>query len=56
MGPDPDFQFACSRLLQANRIFDSTSDQPGSAARQEHGGTRVLFDDSEDNAAKAFVQ
>lgn len=42
--------------MQANRIFESTSDQPSAAAAADHGGTRVLFDDSEENAAKAFVR
>lgn len=41
---------------QANRIFESTADQPSAAVAADHGGTRVLFDDSEENAAKAFVR
>ena len=39
--------------LQANRIFESTSQE----TRASLGGTRVLFDDSEDNVTqKAFVR
>ena len=47
-----------SAAPQANRIFESTSEDASAAggAGAGHGGTRVLWDDSEANVAKAIVR